>query len=69
MYYGIKCTEIEKTTTATDQESLNPTDKSAVCSLTVSPLRIYARVITIAIIKRRQANGDALNTTTTGIEK
>ena len=31
MFHGIKCTEIEKTRTATDQESLNPTYKSAVC--------------------------------------
>ena len=28
---GIKCTETEKTTTAIDQESLNPSYKSAVC--------------------------------------
>ena len=33
MFHGIKCTEIEKkkTTTAIDQQSLNPTYKSAVC--------------------------------------
>ena len=31
MFYGIKCIEIEKTTTAIDQHSLNPTYKSAVC--------------------------------------
>ena len=31
MFHGIKGTEIEKTRTATDQESLNPTYKSAVC--------------------------------------
>ena len=30
MFYGIKCTEIEKTTAAIDQESLNPTYKYAV---------------------------------------
>ena len=31
MFHGIKCTEIEKTTTTIDQQSLNPTYKSAVC--------------------------------------
>ena len=31
MFHGIKCNEIEKTTTAIDQESLNPSYKSAVC--------------------------------------
>ena len=31
MFHGINCTEIEKTTTAIDQESLNPSYKSAVC--------------------------------------
>ena len=31
MFHGIKCTEFEKTTTAIDQQSLNPTYKSAVC--------------------------------------
>ena len=31
MFHGIKGTEIEKTTTAIGQQSLNPTYKSAVC--------------------------------------
>ena len=31
MFHGLKCIEIEKTTTAIDQESLNPSYKSAVC--------------------------------------
>ena len=31
MFHGIKCNEIEKTTTAIDQESLNPSYKSAAC--------------------------------------
>ena len=52
MFHGIKCTETEKTTTATDQESLNPTYKSAMLTaVNCVPSRICARVIMIAITK------------------
>ena len=52
MFHGIKCTEIQKTTTAIDQESLNPTHKSAMLTtVNCVPSRICARVIMIAIIK------------------
>ena len=52
MFHGITCTEIQKTTTAIDQESLNPTHKSAMLTtVNCVPSRICARVIMIAIIK------------------
>ena len=71
MFHGIKCTEILKTTTAIDQESLNPTYKSAMLTtVNCVPSRICVGVIMVAIIKRRQVNnGHSLTTITTGVEK
>ena len=44
MFHGIKCTEILKTTTAIDQESLNPTYKSAMLTtVNCVPSRICAK--------------------------
>ena len=52
MFHGIKGTEILKTTTAIDQESLNPTYKTAMLTtVNCVPSRICARVIMIAITK------------------